>query len=882
MSVQPNSPQQRSQSVPADSVQSIQPQPRPQPQPQPRVAVAEPWAGSPVTRQTSIGTLTFVGWADSGRHYEVWQDASGRQYVRNIGGNWYRGEDVAKAQAESQKMLQQLNVLETQYNPQLNSVTQRYFREGDKWFTLEYNPQSNSYTRVEVQTEKLQQDIFGKMLGSPSLNIQGYNIPGIEKYAVREPHAFTWYGPEYAVRYAKLREVFPELKNEEWITGADVWNVVRSRLEKYGWRPDTTERINQLQTLTDVIYNNPDAWKDVQADLDRQIRDFNLKLERFQATHNKLTRMETDSIKHEEEEKIEEYMNRLYGNQEHWFQVGTGQFGSSFIQWISSGFLGGPSQFQQKLYGALGILGSKANVNENVFRAGIEVARGISPASFLGTDMLGLNLPSVFGASLGLKNLVTGKASLSTGEKAYLKAVGRDITPENLTAYMVGSALGSGLAMYLQGKMIESVPEAIRFTKWEFTSNEALVGRTLDKAGIELKPSEFLSKISQTIEAKALRLGERAGLIEKEQYIPTEINADILRVEKPGSKSLISKVEFMGWEKAEDVIGKKVPEPLKAKPGEVSTIPVDIGGKTVNIPYVTRGEFGVAGGEEIAYTKEGLKLDKGFFVYGKGTGEESFLFTKMPEDMEKLTAPRYDFLKLSEAKISYKKIFEQSMGGTPKAVLYTEEMEKALGFSSSPRIPVMEKYTSPVKDLLPSLRLPLYLRPEAGKPKSGEPDIVEPKIPIVEDFKPDIRQPVEPINMPKPTEFQPVAPGFRDFVSAMPKMGDIVMPKIGQVAEPKLDTRVEPRIGDIAISVPKIEPKLEPPINIPVNPPPPPETRTLPRLPPIPISSGTRDIPVPNPARLWGRKEWLVEWFGPVYAPARKRTRRARKSGKRK
>ena len=305
MSAQPNNPQQKNLPVSADSVQSVQPQPKQYPL---RVNVAEQWTGNTVARQTAGGQLTFVGWADPGRHYEVWQDASGRQYVRNVGGSWYRGEDVAKAQAESQRMLQQVNVLETQYNPQLNSVPQRYFREGDKWFTLEYNPQTSQYNKVEVQAEKLQEDIFSKLLGAPSVNISGYNLPDVGKIAEREPHAFTWYGPEYAERYAKLRETFPELQKEKWITEADVQHVVSGRLEKYGWTPDTREKYEQLRELSFGVLHNPDVWNYVQADLDRQLAEAEKRMKELQRFYEAKVLKQWEA---ESEAKTNEYMSRL-------------------------------------------------------------------------------------------------------------------------------------------------------------------------------------------------------------------------------------------------------------------------------------------------------------------------------------------------------------------------------------------------------------------------------------------------------------------------------------------------------------------------------------------------------------------------------------------
>ena len=292
-----------------------------------------------------------------------------------------------------------------------------------------------------------------------------------------------------------------------------------------------------------------------------------------------------------------------------------------------------------------------------------------------------------------------------------------------------------------------------------------------------------------------------------------------------------------------------------------------------------------------------MKLEKPFLVYGKGAGEESFFFARLPKETRELSAPRYDFLKAVDAKISYQKVFEQAMGGTPKVVLYTEEMEKVLGFSRTPRIPVMEKYVSHVKDYVPLLKMPLYLHPPTVRPGSfdieefdrerrGGGPAWEPKIPAIEGFEPDINIRPAPVNKTPPPEFfQPVSPRMGDITAVAPRVGEIAAPRIGQALQPRLDLRIEPRVVDIAVTVtvPKIEPKIEiPPQNIPDYRPPP---GTLPKLPlPPPIGLGTRDIPAHSPARLWGRKEWLVQWFGPgapeTVTAAKTRTRGRRRGGR--
>ncbi|MCI4408468.1 MAG: hypothetical protein JHC26_05205, partial [Thermofilum sp.] len=261
------------------------------------VTISEQWTGNTITRQTTSGKLTFVGWADPEKRFEVWRDENGKQYIRAVGSDaWFRGEDFAKAQAEAQKTVQQLNVVELQTNPQLNSVTQRYFKEGDRWYTLQYDPQTNSYKKVEVPAEKIQQTIFDKLLGAP-VNVSGYNIQDIEKYAQKAPSEFVFSGVPDAIRTAKLKEIFPELANKESITLADVWDIISSRLQKYGVSPS----YDILKALSQTVFTNPDAWKDIEANLESQVKEYSQAISSYtdenklKQLYEKLRRLGSDS-----------------------------------------------------------------------------------------------------------------------------------------------------------------------------------------------------------------------------------------------------------------------------------------------------------------------------------------------------------------------------------------------------------------------------------------------------------------------------------------------------------------------------------------------------------------------------------------------------------
>jgi len=1002
MSVQPNNPQQRNLPVQADAAQSVQPQPQPRQYPV-KVNVAEPWTGNPIVRQTGTGTLTFVGWADSGKHYEVWQDASGRQYVRNIGGNWYRGEDVAKAQAESQKTLQQLNVLETQYNPQLSSEVHRYFREGDKWFALEYNPQSNSYTKVEVPAEKLQQDIFGRLLGSP-INISGYNIPNIEKYAVQEPHVFKWYGPEYAERYVKLRETFPELQNEKWITEADVQHAVSARLEKYGWRPDTREKYEQLRELSFGVLHNPDAWKDVQADLDRQISNFN----RLQVAHERLGLLEgipgpRQMQSNEMEKQLKQFYKSAAESTPTW-GAGLQGFFQNLPRFLSFGLINpAPSGYESLLFRYEGIANK-------------------APAP-------GMMLPS-HRIREGLEAGV-----YTSQEQAEIRAIEQNLDPTKTRLY----TLGYGAAFWLSGKIFDItltkvLPEAVRFTKWEF-SEEGLTGKALRNIGIEPKTPDFLSNISETLKTKALNIGEKIGLVEKVDYVPTRAEVDVAMLKEGGEERAIFKTSLEDFKPAREVLGvERVPLEYRVSGSDVSLLklrpdyeqamfkeikyigeePVfggpatyrgfDTGlnaflkitrGETRLPPdylldfekWVTEGKAPFANEpfyyrvpyEKYVFSSPAEKAEfmrlRGAFAYGSPSEGRSIIAVGKPlENFEPgfiARAGRYG------GEIDYSELIERLGGYKPQVPetfspgdIVSKARSGVYEFNYFWKITFPEKVMDVFEDIGGKLKGLIGLgkeakevpewqpvkiesetptqfappqttgfKPVAGKAglvelvvEESEPagqvkPIVEPemKIPVITktELAPQVRTAVEFTRIVEPRlpslyglthsfsagelkiallpestlrpsqELKPpsldtfIQPRIKTdiFTGQAPRLGEITMPKLDVRLEPWLDTRIEPkmepRIGEI--TVPKIEPKIEvPPINIPDYKPPPGENQ--PRLPglPAPVSSGTRDIPIYNPARLYGRKEWVVEWFGPMALSPSRKSKRSRRGGRKK
>jgi hypothetical protein len=659
-----------------------------------------------------------------------------------------------------------------------------YVYTASGWQKLEYKPDSNTYSLAPASPRDITAEV-------QRLGATGYKLdPALaEKLAEKEPHALMWGGVEEALRYARLREAFPELAKEKWITEADVQNVITQRLEAYGWKPDTVEKYEALRSLSQTVTQSPDVWGKVEAGLSKQ-------LEEAQRVHEELQRFyEAKAIKQWDAERLEEARRqyeqfyRSASEATPAWAVPLQSFINNMMRFLSFGLINPPASGYEALLARYEQLASKA------------------PAP-------GMMLPR--------QRIKEGlEAGVYTPlEQAEIKAIEKNLDPGKTLLYTAGYAA----AFFAAGKVLGKVLEGL-------TGLGAVRG-------------------------KALRLAERVGLAEREQLIPKEVESVVARAKEGRETLLMAKTKITEWGRAEELLGRKVPEGMRLRPGEVSLLSLEGGLKA---PVVGEGEFAAVRFEGLRFTWEkGWEPARKGLLFARGTGEESFLAALLSS--ERPAGPRLDVVAV-RARVNYAKILEQAMGGLPRAVL-AEEGDILASVSRTPRIPVRELLTLRAPGITP---IPLPVR-GAAPPQV---QVGAPRLPVAEDLRLSVSH--------APLRPQPLAaPRFKPVALSAAKLSEAVDLKPLEFTYPRLPG-LEPKVGSAAI--PGMAPRLEPPrlqLSLPASPLPQPQ-RSLPRLPaPPPLGLGVRDIPAPRLPRLYGVREWSVRWFGPpeVVRPRRRGSRR--------
>jgi len=701
------------------------------------------------------------------------------------------------------------------------------------WQRLEYKPDSNAYSLSPASLQDITAEV-AKLGGT------GYKLDPVLawKLAEQEPHALMWGGVEEALRYARLREAFPELKGEKWITEADVQSAITRRLESYGWRPDTVEKYEALRDLARAVAQSPDVWKAVEAGLSRQ-------LEEAQRAHEELQRFyEAKAIKQWDAERLEEARRqyeqfyRSASEATPAWAVPLQSFINNMARFLSFGLVNPQPSGYEALLARYEQLASKA------------------PAP-------GMMLP---------RQRI--KEGLETGvytplEQKEIQAIEKSLDPGKTLLYTAGYAA----AFFAAGKVLEgaarAVPEVAEFLRWEFS--EGLAGRALRKAGVEPRVPKLLSGISEAVKPRLLSIGEKVGLVEREQLVPREVESVVIGYAEGFDRRIAARTRVTEWGRAEELLGGRVPEGMRLAKGEASVLPLEGGFKA---PVVgEEGEFAAVRFKGLRFTWE-----KGFepvgreWVYARGTGEESLVAARLAS--ERFEIPRLDVAAV-RARVDYAKILEQAMGGLPR-VANTEEGEVLAGVSRTPRIPVKEVFR-PVAERLPPLLLPpkLPVKEEVRAPQVNTPL----RLPAVEGLKPSVDL--------APPRAQPMPPVLGVIAAAMAmqtvqqalRLGEfpVQLPRV----EPRVAEAAAPRLGLPPLQVPRLELKVEPRAAPRAEPPQPPK---LP-APPLPAFGGVRDVSVPRLPRLYGVREWLVRWFGPgapeVITAARSRRSSRRRGGRR-
>jgi len=704
------------------------------------------------------------------------------------------------------------------------------------WQKLEYKPDSNAYSLVPVSSQDITAEV-AKLGGT------GYKVePQLaEKLAREEPHALMWGGVEEALRYARLRETFPELAKEKWITEADVQNVITQRLEGYGWRSTTREEYEALRALAKVVAQNPDAWKAVEEGIQKQLEEAQRKQEELQRFYTAKALKQWDAERLEEARRQYEQFYRSASEATPAWAVPLQSFINNMARFLSFGLVNPQPSGYEALLARYEQLASKA------------------PAP-------GMMLPR--------QRIKEGlEAGVYTPlEQKEIQAIEKSLDPGKTLLYTAGYAA----AFFAAGKVLEgaarAVPKAAEFLRWEFS--EGLAGRALRGVGIEPRLPDSVARFLESAKAKALGVGERAGLVERVQLVPREVESVVARVEEGRETLLVARTKITEWGRAEELLGKKVPEGMRLRPGEVSLLPLEGGFK---VPVVGEGEVAAARLEGLRFTWEkGWEPARKELLFARGAGEESLIAARLAS--ERFEMPRLDVAAV-RARVDYAKILEQAMGGLPRVAI-TEEGEVLAGVSRTPRIPVKEVFR-PVAERLPPLLLPpkLPVKEDVRAPQVNTPL----RLPVVEglrssvDLAPPRAQPAAPRLLPMP-------PVLGDIAAMIP--GAARAPVPAEPVAPRQTTRLEPRLE--LPQLPKLAPKVElPQLAAPASPPPQPPQRALPKLPapPLPVFGGVRDVPVPRPPRLFGSREWLVRWFGPgapeVIPAARSRRGGRRRGGRR-
>ena len=812
---------------------------------QPQLSIAERWTGPPVRKQTGEGTLTFVGWADPERHLEVWAGEGGEHYVRHVGGEWFRAEDVARAQEAVRGFLGGVTALEVSYG----GWTERLFQEGGRWFRLERG-EGGEYRRVEVPVEKLQEELLLGALGLGGVGARGYSVPDIAKVVESEPSTFAFMGVEDALRQYRLKQVFPELAKQDYVNFADVWGAILRRFEeRYGLSPG----YEQLRSLAQVVWENPDAWKAVQEDIERQLAETRKRQEELQRFYEAKALKQWDA---EREQQLRQQIEQHY----------------RFFDYADPITLAGSAAWRA-LTRALSLgLGEPLLPRDTgyFFEALFERYRELAgkPVEKPLVDLTGFLPEPLKSAHAWLRenfgfrpnpNLMApiAREVLAGREKVELEVLEKVLTPEKKLAYAlgygVGTAVGLGVLQLFSQRVVEPRLE------------RALAG--------------LARRAAEHPESALAKAAERLRLVQREQLVPRTVDAWFERLSSGGfaEEGSVTRWRFAvrvtEWGRAEELLGgRRVPEHLKLGEREITLLPLEGGRK---VPFAGPGSVYTVEVRDFVLVKGGSAPREALGVYGVGTGSDSLITVERATLGQGLGLPHAELVKIIGARVDYAKILEQAQGGLPRSVLLTEEGDVLAGVSRTPRIPVREVFTPASIPGLPPVVLPpkLPVREEERGGKEVEARIPPPKIPVgIRATPPDVS--VKPLSMP----FSSVKP----LQAPKPEVAEFAAPKAGELSvqlprvAPEAAEAAAPRLSLPEVQLPRLEPKLEPRAEprAPQR-----EEPQLPRLPPLPPLGGARDLPITRSLRVLSRKIWVEEWFGSLDAFLSGRTR-ASKRGK--
>jgi len=223
-----------------------------------------PWATS--RPEGAQGRLVFLGWLDPERHFELWRDESGREFVRHVGGQWYGRAELESAWRRLvDEVLSRSNVVEVVPPYGLRTVL---VREGGRWLEVRYNPERNTYEKVPADVGWVAQLLLHAAAGTTPYAVRATTVsdPGA---LVRDfPSDLVFRGVDEALRLARLKELLG-------VSGpsAITWDAIAERLRREGVPvsfPDR-ETYDRFKALVEDVTRHPEkyTWEKIREEAKR-------------------------------------------------------------------------------------------------------------------------------------------------------------------------------------------------------------------------------------------------------------------------------------------------------------------------------------------------------------------------------------------------------------------------------------------------------------------------------------------------------------------------------------------------------------------------------------------------------------------------------------
>ena len=225
---------------------------------------AAPWLERPAG---VAGRLFFIGWLDPERRFELYRDEGGREYVRPAGGSgWVERGEFERRWRLLMESLGGSNVVVVSEPMGVRVVLVR--GEGGGWLRLAYDPGTNSYRLEPADARWLADRLLHTAAGAWAGSVRFHRVEDVLRLVREEADALLFGGVEEALRRARLKDLFPELRGHRWVPMALVWDALVRRLGREGVRVsfgDDRQLYKEFYDLVMDITLNPHkySWKEI-------------------------------------------------------------------------------------------------------------------------------------------------------------------------------------------------------------------------------------------------------------------------------------------------------------------------------------------------------------------------------------------------------------------------------------------------------------------------------------------------------------------------------------------------------------------------------------------------------------------------------------------